>query len=170
MTLNDMNRLVFLFLIVALTSCDFDVNVNSRSGSMEDDYVEEPLIGSVKKYDKALSTSNLFIDEIKLNNLSLTYESFFSESLRSTISLNQFENFIHQLVSERGKILAYKPMQWNFIKLEQDGKNYIASVKIVEHENVLMKYLVAFDANGPFDEIVYLNFKRKTGVLPAGQF
>ena len=157
-----------------LVACEADVNINARSGSIENDYIEEPLIKLVSRFENALTTSNYFVDGVKSNNIDSLYQNLLSKKLRAKVSQEEFESLITELKATRGEIIQYKKMQWSFIKLngegDLEGKNLIASVKIVKHEKETMKYLIAFEDDGKFNKIVLVNFKKQSSVLPAGQF
>jgi len=167
-------RISILFSMLMLIACDADVNINARSGSIENDYIEEPLIKLVSRFENALITSNSFVEGVKSNNIDSLYQNLFSKKLRSKVSQEEFKSLITELKATRGEIVQYKKMQWSFIKIngegDLEGKKLIASVKIVKHEKVTMKYLIAFEDDGKFNEIVLINFKKQTSVFPAGQF
>ncbi len=98
------------------------------------------------------------------------YENLFSNDLQNIISRQDFQKLINQIHSAKGKIIRYKEMQWGFISSKEEERNYIGSVKIVEHDKGMMKYLIVFDDDSKFDEIVGFRFKEKDGVSLPGHF
>jgi hypothetical protein len=70
-------RFLVLFLIVGLSGCDLFGTISSRSGTIDDDYVEEPLSGGVEKYATALVTSNNILNLISKSKYPDLYRIFF---------------------------------------------------------------------------------------------
>ena len=148
--------------------CDFNTNV--RSGTVDDDYIEEPLAGGAEKYEKALETSNTFVEYVKANRIDAIYQNLFSEELRATVSIGDFKEMLGKVNSAAGKIIRYKKMQWSFISYSEEGRDVIGSVKLVEHENEMLKYLLVFDRSGDLTRIIGFHFKQRKGVSPTGHF
>ena len=159
-----------LGLSIALNACEVKFDANIRSGTIDDDYVAEPLSDMSRKYEHALQTSNAFINRMKSGDQDSIYENLFSSDLRNIVSQQDFQKVIRQIHNEKGKIVRYKEMQWGFISGKEEGRNFIGSVKIVEHEKGMMKYLIVFDDDNKFDEIVGFRFKERDGVSIPGQF
>lgn len=153
-----------------LCACEVKFDANNRSGTLDDDYVAEPLSDMSRKYEHALQISNTFIDRIESDELDSIYEKLFSSELRSLISRNDFQNMVGQIYKAKGKIIRFKKMQWGFISGTENGRDFIGSVKIVEHENGMMKYLVVFEDDDKFDKIIGFRFKERDGVSIPGQF
>ena len=149
-------------------SCDFNSNV--RSGTVDDDYVEEPLAGIAEKYESALETSNAFVEYAKANRIDAIHRNLFAEELRASVPIADFKQMVDQVNSAAGEIIRYKKMQWSFISYSEEGRDLIGSVKIVEHENEMLKYLIVFDKGGDFDRIIGFHFKQRKGVSPPGHF
>jgi hypothetical protein len=161
---------VLLVALALLSACDFSPQTNIRSGSLDDDYVEEPLGDFAKRFENALAVSNTFIDLYKSNDFEAIYQDIFSDELRRKVSLDQVRELLGKVKSAKGEIIRFKKMQWGFFNYFEEGRNLIASTKIVEHENGLMKYLFVFDNDGKFEKIVGFRFKERAGVSPPGQF
>jgi len=116
-------------LAVLIGACDVNLKTDSRSGTIEDDYVAEPLSSTSLKYESALLNSNLLIDHLKGGDVDLVYSDLFSRQLKETVSKQDFERLFNQIVATRGRITNYKRMQWGFISSEEDGASFIAYVK-----------------------------------------
>ncbi len=161
---------VLLCLAWLTVACEVSINTDNRSGTLEDDYIEEPLGFMSEKYENALRVSNEFVDRMRDGSIDSIYSGLFSEELRGIVSKQDFEKVLAQIFAAKGKITKYKKMQWGFISGKENGRDFLASVKIVEHEKGMMKYLVVFNDDGKFDEIVGFRFKEREGVSPPGQF
>ena len=115
------------FLVLAV-GCDSQVVIASRSGTLDDDYVEEPISGEAK-----------------------------------------FIGMIKQIESHVGPIKQYKPMQWRFVPGSDSGEKFLSSVKIVEHEKAMLRYVFVFADDGKYSRLVGFHAKPRTGVAPPGQ-
>lgn len=162
---------IILFSSIAiLGACEVNLGVNNRSGSLEDDYVAEPLSDMSQKHENALRISNKFIEKMRAGELDSIYEQLFAESLRKLITQQDFKNLINQIHQAKGKIVKYKKMQWGFISGQENGENFLASTKIVEHNKGMMKYLIVFRNDGKYNEIIGFRYKERDGVSPPEQF
>lgn len=162
--------IILLALAVGLGACDFNTNSNIRSGSLDDDYVEEPLGMLASRFENALTVSNALVDHLDANDLDAIYRNIMSDELRRSVTPQQFRNLIDRIKSAKGEVVRYKKMQWGFFNFVEEGRNLVGSTKIVEHENGMMKYLLVFENDGKFEKIVGFHFKERTGVSPPGQF
>ncbi len=162
--------IILLSSIATLGACEVNFGVNNRSGTLEDDYVAEPLSDMSRKHENALRISNKFIERMKAGELDSIYEHLFAESLRKLITQQDFKKLINQIHQEKGKVVKYKKMQWGFISGQEAGENFLASTKIVEHRKDMMKYLIVFRDDGKFSEIIGFRYKERDGVSPPGQF
>jgi hypothetical protein len=86
---SQMARLTPLFLAVVLacypSGCGWHVNLNERSGSLEDDYVGEPLTDRTKRYEKALEVSNAIVERMKVDDYGSIYDDYFLPELQATV-------------------------------------------------------------------------------------
>jgi len=165
------NRIFILLLVSTwLFACDFNANTNIRSGTLEDDYVEEPLSSLAQRFENALYTSNSLVDHLDSNKIDAIYRNIFSDELRANISLKDFKELVGKIKSVKGEVVSYKKMQWGFTNIIEERRNLIGSTKIVEHEKGMMKYLLVFNNDGNFDRIVGFHFKEREGASPPGQF
>ncbi|MCK0152929.1 DUF3887 domain-containing protein [Alcanivorax sp. S6407] len=167
---NKISLLVLLFILSLIAACDVSINAANRSGDIEDDYVAEPLSSMSKKYANALEVSNQLVEYMKAGDPESVYTELLSDSLKKTLSEQVWKDQVSQLTYAKGEIINYKKMQWGFVPFEQDGSDFIASIKIVEHEAGMMKYSVVFNDDGVFDKVVGFHLKERDGVSPPGEF
>lgn len=164
-------KVVALFLtIFVLVACDAKINISNRSGSLDDDYVAEPLSGRSKKYENALNVSNDVIDKIISRNFDSIYSDIFDAQLKSDLDKKKFTSSIAKLESVFGNIKEYKKLQWGFFSGEEDGRKFLYSKKIVEYEKGMVKYLFVFNDDGKYRRIVGLHVEERKGVTPPGVF
>jgi hypothetical protein len=168
--INKLRHSVIICIAIAVTACEFGVSANSRSGTFDDDYVAEPLSSISKKYENALVVSNSIVDYMKEGDTSSIYSDLFSDELKNLITREEFEKLFGQIIAAKGRIIKFKDMQWGFISGKEDGREFLGSVKIVEHEQGMMKYLFVFNDDGKFSKITGLQFKERDKVSPPGQF
>lgn len=162
---------ILLFVVTGLiAACDVSFNFANRSGSMEDDYVEEPLSGMAEEYAPILDRSNRIIEAIQEKDIAYLYSEAFDEELVGIISREDFLKTLSAIENEAGTIKSYKPMQWHMFLGKDRGRKLIKSVKIVEHENFMVNYLFVFDYNFDNPKLLGFFFKSRQGVLTPGQF
>ena len=157
--------------VLLMSACEVNVNLNLsvRSGTADDDYIAEPLPDSAQKYSQALEMSNEFLNAFKSKNYNHIYYSMVAEELRLEISEEEFIEALNVILGQAGEITQYKEMQWGFYSIKNDERNLIGSTKIVEHENIMVKYLFVFN-EGEYHQIVGFQFKQRDGVKPPGEF
>ena len=68
-----------MIAITVLSACEPNLSISNRSGTLDEDNVEEPLSGLSKKYENALNVSNAIIDKIILNDHGSIYDELFDE-------------------------------------------------------------------------------------------
>ena len=163
-------RIVSACLLVCMSGCDFNSSVSARSGTSQDDYLEEPLARKVEKYESALLTSNSIIDLLIQSNYEDVYNKYFSESAKSEMPEAQFKTSMEMMQQRAGSLETYKEMQWHFFSGAGEGLELLMSVKIAEHEKNKVKYLFVFDKNSSYNNIVGFSAKSYQGVLTPGQF
>ncbi len=158
------------FLILSLSGCDLVGTIGVRSGTVDDDYVEEPLSGGVEKFEPALVTSNNILHMISQSKYSDVYRIYFSDAMKAEMTRKEFKAFMNQVKQGAGALKAFKPMQWNFSSKEKYGRDYIYSIKIAEHEKGMLKYLFIFERDKPYIGIAGFSVKERQGVSTPGQF
>ena len=160
----------FLYLLASLFGCDFSGAISTRSGTLDNDYVEEPLSGNVEKFGTALVTSNNILHLMSQSKFNDIYRIYFSESMKSQMSKAQFRKLMDQIRQGAGPLKGYKEMQWNFFNGSDQGIDLLYSVKISEHEKTMMKYLFVFEKDRPYINLVGFFAKEYEGVTNPGQF
>lgn len=160
---------LFLLMLISVGGCDMDFNASVRSGSIDDDYVEEPFSTFSKKYENALSVSNLAVESIIKKDYAFLYDTVLSEELRGQVSKDELERGIESSLVDFGEIKEYKKMQWSFIPKDIEAGSVVYSVKIVKHEKVDVSYVFVFRNDGKFENIIGIHSQVKRGVSPPGQ-
>ena len=166
--MNLIKLLSVIIIILFTSSCEVSTNVSNRSGTLDDDYVEEPLSARSIKFAPALEISNDFINSIQSGNYDYIYSELISDGFKEELSKEEFMEMLNTIINLAGQIKMYKQQQWGFFTIKEDGNEYIGSVKIVEHENGILKYLFVFENDGVFKTLVGFNVKDRTEVTPPG--
>lgn len=161
---------VFVTALLLLGGCDSDIGLSARSGSMDDDYVAEPLGVLAKKYEHALTVSNRFIDYVIAADYDPLYNEIFDADLRKLISKEKFEESMSRIEDLMGKIKGYKSQQWGFFSRTDNGVDYLYSIKIVEYEKGMMKFLIVFRNDGKYQTVLGFQAKERKGTTPPGVF
>jgi len=160
----------FIFICCQIISCTIDTSLKVRSGTIENDYVSEPLSDEVIKFEPALKTSNEIVEHIKAGSYQLIYEKYFSERLKVNISIENYLSLMNKLESRVGEVKEYKELQWHFFQHSINSNAYLSSVKIVEYENSEMNFLFDFKLDSDYKEIHGIKLKKREGVLSPGIF
>src|SRR5438045_4131223 len=78
------------FALCALViACSVHVSAGERSGPINDDNVEQPLSGSVRKYEHALLVSNSFIDMLRAGDYHTIHEELFDIPMKAEMDENR---------------------------------------------------------------------------------
>lgn len=163
-------KLSILCFLIAVSGCDFSGNISARSGSLDDDYVAEPLSAAVKKYETALTTSNNIMHLFSQSKYRDVYRIYFSDRMKAQVTMKEFQTFMKQVVNNAGQLKAYKEMQWSFSSGTSEGLDLLYSVKVAEHENTMLNYLFIFERDKPYINLVGFSVKERQGVAAPGQF
>ena len=150
-----------LIVLLCLFGCDVNTVKVKRSGSIDNDFVEDPIPDD---YKKVILTSNLIIDLLKKSDFKTINTHFVHETARETITESELANIFDQLEKQIGAIDIYLTSQWGIRPKSRDGVLYTYSVKIVKHQNAYMNYFFVFDLALSDSEIVGLYFKKKNGI------
>lgn len=162
--------LLFVLSVESASAVGIKFRINNRSGTLDDDYVAEPLSKLSKKYENALKVSNEILVKIKAKNYSSIYDVYFDEKLKTMLSKERFETQMLNLEGEYGDLVRFKKMQWGFFTTEENGETFLCSKKIVEHQRTMLKYLFVFRNDGDFYKIVGIQIRERKGVQPPGVF
>lgn len=163
-----LKKILTLGVLFVLAACD--VRVSNRSGTLQDDYIEEPLSVMAREFAPALETSNAIIELLIRGETETVHGKYFAPSLKQRIDQKMFAELFGKVVSVEGSLKTFKPMQWGFFSGKDQSENFLYSVKIAEHEKRMVKYLFVFDRDGRFSEIVGFHLKPRDGVSPPGVF
>jgi hypothetical protein len=152
-------RLIILLALLALSACDVNRITAHRSGTINDDYVEDALSGNSTKYTKILESSNQIIELIKAKKYKKIHASFVDESMKAIISEEFIKKAYQDAVLAMGEIVEYKEKQWGFRPNREGDTNYIVSYKIVIHHKGRLDYSFAFIESG--DQTKFFGFAIK---------
>ena len=140
-----------LFFTVA---CDLKVTSANRSGTLDDDYVEEPLSESSKSYAQILNTSNDIIELIRTKDYDKIHSLHVEDRMKDILSTDKLSEAFDGAYGAMGAWVEYKPQQWGFLPTNENGVDYIVSYKIVMHENGRLDYAFAFEKDGTHTKFV----------------
>jgi len=163
----------YIFLLCVslfLVGCDLSFGTSVRSGTTEDDYVEEPLSDGVKKFEQALITSNAVLELISKSKHQEIFANYFSDDSKSNFARSDLTTLLNQLDQGAGKLVDFKKLQWGFFNGKEKGIDYLYSVKIAEHEKTMIRYLFVFEKDKPYTHLAGLFMKVREGTLPPGNF
>lgn len=133
---------------------NLDFTVHIHSGTTENPYVEEPLVSAVKKYETALQTSNAVLALLQKGDYQTLYDVYTNEIFQSNSTVDDLFKYHANYLNGFGAIKTFKPMQWDFETKSLDGRKFLISRKIVEHENGAFVYVFSFLRNTTYDKIV----------------
>lgn len=157
-----------LLIFIFLQGCD--LKVANRSGTIADDYVEEPLSERSVQYELALNTSNKIMALIRDGRCDDIYKNLLSGKAKESLPFDSFKSMCQGLVSNYGNLIKYKPQQWHFFNKTEGDNEYLMSIKLAEHERLMVSYALVFPLNGKYDKIVGIHLKARQGVVPPGVF
>ncbi|MFQ3207417.1 MAG: hypothetical protein ACI9IT_001574 [Glaciecola sp.] len=83
-----------LIVLLCLFGCDVNTVKVKRSGSIDNDFVEDPILDD---YKKVILTSNLIIDLLKKSDFKTINTHFVHETARETITESELANIFDQL-------------------------------------------------------------------------
>lgn len=165
-------KLLVVFLLTSvLIGCGVEVNgsasVFASSGSMHDQYVEEPIATDYRKYESALLLSNKLTGLIEKGDYAAVYGDYSSVEFKSSVGLQEFKKTMEGLMADAGQIEEFKHMQWYFRVYKKGGRALLLSTKIVKHKGLMVSYNFLFE-QGRYDEIVGLTFSNYKPLKAAG--
>lgn len=140
--------LVSLFIVLPANGGD-TYNVMLRSGTVENDEIEEPLSSGALEFRMYLENSNRVLDLLIAGNYQAVYNDYFSDRLKNEISYDNFIKITGMLRDKAGVMKSYMPMQWYFILHEENGVKYVASIKLVTCEAAVVYYQFVYGEGNP---------------------
>ncbi len=189
------SKLLLIGLVSALTlsACNYDTRASGRSGTYQDDYLENPINEEFIQYKNALTVSNEILDLMKAGDSKTIADNYVLEELKPLLTEEEINKVIVGAEKKYGKIVSYKPMQWGFEPRVENGKRdksefnkiiaekygnkkagkkipILFSVKIVEHEKGLVNYWFQFPSDGKYEKVLGIFYKEKKGTRNVGQF
>ena len=156
-----LNYIVILFAILVV-ACNVSTTAGNRSGTIDDDYIEEPLSKSAKKYAVVLESSNKIIELVKSEKYSEIHNSFVDESMKSIITEQVLETAFSDTKQAMGDVIDYKKMQWGFVSTVKNKLTYVFSYKIIFHEKGRLDYSFGFKEDGDHTKIISFAVKPRS--------
>ncbi len=152
----------------SLSGCNLHVTHASRSGSVTEDYVEEPLSAEVQKYEHALEVSNAFLDKLKERDFHTIYESMCGDPIRNAADEHGFAAMVEDFEQGSGAMKSYKPQQWGFVVKTGNAGGFLYSTKIVEYEHGMKRFNFIFVNDGKYEKLSGFNIHERHGVAEPG--
>jgi len=140
-----------LSLLGASGGCEFHVSKSHRSGSVDDEYVGEPLTDDVKRYEHALEVSNRFVVALKAEQFDTIREELCGKDLSKELGGLGLQKLVGTVVENYGPLLRYIPQQWGFTTGVQNGQRLLYSSKIVECERDKVRFVLVFHDDGKYE-------------------
>lgn len=174
------NKYMLPLLLIAglgLTACEkreglFENSV--RSGTVSNDYVEEPLSKNAQKYEKALATSNRFLDLWQKKDFQTIHDELIDPDLRNKdgseiLSVEKLASIHKNVENVYGSMLRYKKMQWAFEPKSAKKQYILFSIKTVEHKDKKVNYFIQFLLDGGFEKIIGFYVRERPILRMPGQ-
>lgn len=158
--------LVFIPLLV-MSGCEGSIHGTNYSSQGGNDYFEEPISESSRKFSAALETSNQFIESLSEGRFADAH-SLMDTRLQKILSEDDLQSLHAQVLEKFGLFVEYKPMQWGF-STNSKLEDIVVSIKIVVHENSETYYVLNFEDNGIYDRIVAFNILPRSDGDTVGQ-
>jgi hypothetical protein len=143
-------------------ACSVNVQTGNHSGTVTDDYVEEPISAASKKYEEALRTSNAIVAALEARDFQSAYDRF-DTPVHDQMDEGKFAEMMQAIEKRVGLLEAYKPLQWNFVTRKEVAGRLLYSTKIVEYEKGMMSWAFVFKESGPYDKPVGFHFEQRPG-------
>ena len=161
-------HLVLLAVLLFPVGCRIQLtDPTVQSGTVYDDYLEEPLTEGVQKYEQALLTSNGAVELIASGDYALLRERYFADNLVASTTDESIAQMIEKLMVTVGPFVGYKVMQWSFTVTEEKGRKLLISQKILEFEKTLMYLRFAFFLESDYERFAGFHFEqRNRAVVP----
>jgi hypothetical protein len=158
--------LLLLLFITAEPGTSSDSLVKTfRSGTIENDDIEEPLADTVAQYKAFLDISNSLVAMLQRKEYAALYAGFFHPELLKTVTPEKFQAMNNAIVAFCGELNSWKPMQWYFVFMKENNEDMIISVKVVHHRDAVVYYRFTFYPDDP-GKIIGFYFQLKSA--PSG--
>lgn len=155
-------------LLAALMACQPSVatTFSNRSGTVSDDDVEEPISERSKSFAPALETSNAILEKLREGDRQVIYRDLLSPEFKAITTEEQWTAFCSAMDRDCGKLVRFKPMQWNFQRGPLQGKTCVLSTKIVEFEKRTIEIVFTFVDDGAYAKPWSLSTRARTKPAP----
>lgn len=158
------------WIVAMVASCGGSMQVSSahRSGTVGDDYVEEPLSAKAMRYEHALEVSNAILERLQARDIHAVYVERVDPLMKADVPEATFEGLFQTIEGRFGAQKSFKPMQWGFKVWSQGGKDLVISTKLVEHERGMVRYHFLFADDGKYEMLLAFYMYERKGVAPPG--
>ena len=161
--------LAILVLLLLSFACEVRVSKGTRSGSLSEDYAEEPLSADARQYERALEMSNTIMDLLLERDYRRIVDSLVDRRSAPDITQQRMLDIFRDVESHAGPGLRYKRLQWGFVARQEGARSLLYSTKIVEHEKFKMRYVFIFIDDGTYRRIAGFYVRGYTGVAAPGE-
>lgn len=165
----NLNLTLLVIVLVLLIGCELQLNTGNRSGTIDDDYIAEPIGKYSIKYTNALKTSNTVINHLIENEYETIYNDFIHDEMKHILTIESLKNINTQIITAVGPFKNYKKMQWGFVPANENGRDLLFSIKIIEHEKNSLNYSFVFNNDGKYEKLVGLQIKERKGARPPNK-
>jgi|GEM_PF-6140208 len=156
-----MNKFFSIIFVVILSGCDVGVGSAHRSGTIKNDYKEDVV---PKKYANALKVTNYVVQALIAEQYSYITENYVDLSIAKNFNKNEIKSYYDNVKKNYGNATSSLENQWGFVPKTVEGEELIFSVKIVEHENKTLHYIITFVNDGEFRRIIGISIEERNGV------
>ena len=158
-----------ILISVFLVGCESEYRISNNSSQGDNDYFEEPISDRSEKYSQALNVSNQFVERFVNGELEAVHE-LMDPRLREKAPIETLQEMRETVVSNFGRMVEFKPMQWGFAT-HSSFENVVISVKIVIHEKSEAFYVLKFEDDGRYSRIIgFNNWPRNAGASVSHAF
>ena len=162
--MNNLKTICILAVCLSfISACNFSVYSGERSGTVSDDFIEEPIKERSLKYKRALTISNSVIEKIREGKYNDIESLYIRDDMKKALAADVIKLLIDGAIDAMGPIKGYKKMQWGFVPAEENGVDLLFSFKIVQHENGALNYAFVFQDDKKYQKLVGLVIKPRTG-------
>ncbi len=169
--------MIVLLGALALTGCEEKEGTfqnSTRSGTITNDFVEEPLTKKAQKYEQALETSNQFLDLWAKKDFQTIHDTLIDPELldddkKEILSVEKLAAIHKNVEAAFGPMVGYKKMQWAFEPKSKKRQYFLFSIKIVQHEKGQANYLFQYLLDGGFKKIIGVYVRPKPTFRAPGQ-
>lgn len=155
------NKFMLVMLFTVLSGCDVIGGTAHRSGTLDNDYKEDPV---PQHYANALTLSNYVVKTLIAGQYLFIAENYVDSNFSDHLDEIEIKRLYVQVRKIYGNPKSYMDNQWGFVTRNVEGKKLLFSVKIVEHENRTLHYIITFINDGQFRKMIGISVKERVGV------